>query len=152
VFENLTYGNDAVSKDDAEKVLRDMGAERFFSGLPQGLDTEIRNSGESMSQGQMQLICLARALLRDTPILVLDEATASMDPETEMAVKQGMDFAMAGRTCIIIAHRLASVMDADRIAVLSDGVITECGTHDDLIRENGVYRKLFETQFLGKEI
>ena len=152
VFNNLTYGSEEPDKAEVERVLHDMGADSFILQLPQGLDTEIRNAGEKMSQGQMQLICLARALLRNTPVLILDEATASMDPETELVVKQGTELAMKGRTCIIIAHRLASVIDADRIAVLSDGVITECGTHENLIKENGVYRKLFETQFLGEEI
>lgn len=152
IYKNMTYGCENATREDAEQILRKMGAERFFQNLPYGLDTEINNITESMSQGQLQLICLVRALLRNTPVLILDEATASMDPETEMAVKRGMELIMKGRTCIIIAHRLSSVQDADRIAVLADGTIAECGTHDALMQKKGIYRKLFETQFLGKEI
>ena len=105
-----------------------------------------------MSQGQLQMICLARALLRNASILILDEATSSLDPDTELMIKQGMETAMQGKTCILIAHRISSVRDADHIAVLSDGVIAEYGTHEDLLEDRGLYYKLYRTQFSGKEI
>lgn len=152
VLDNLLYGCSEGNPADAERVLREMGAEHFFLNMPQGLDTVIRNNGEDMSQGQLQIICLVRALLRKTPLLILDEATASMDPETELVVRKGMELAMSERTCVIIAHRLSSVKDADRIAVLADGVIAECGTHESLMEKDGIYHKLYETQFLGEEI
>ena len=98
------------------------------------------------------MICLARALLRGASILVFDEATSSLDPDTEELINRGMEKAMKGKTCIIIAHRISSVRDADHIAVLSDGIISEYGTHDSLIESRGLYYTLYKTQFSGKEI
>lgn len=152
VYENLIYGCKGVDRDDVRKILQEMGVFSMFSRLPDGLDTQIRNIGSNMSQGQLQMICLARALLRNASILILDEATSSLDPDTELMIKQGMETAMQGKTCILIAHRISSVRDADHIAVLSDGVIAEYGTHEDLMEDRGLYYKLYRTQFSGKEI
>ena len=152
VYENIVCGCGNASRGDVERVLKEMRADEFFANLPHGLDTEIGSAGREMSQGQLQLICLARALLRDSPLLILDESTSSLDPDTEQTIKQGMKKAMSGRTCLTIAHRLSSVKDADHIAVLSGGIIEEYGTHESLMRQNGVYYSLYRTQFLGEEI
>lgn len=152
VLENLLYGCEGAGRADAEALLDDLGVHEMFDRLPRGLDTSVMNGGEDMSQGQLQLICLVRALLRKAEVLILDEATSSMDPDTEDTIKRGMARAMAGRTCLIIAHRLSSVRDADHIAVMADGVIAEYGDHDALMARGGVYRRLYDTQLLGKEI
>jgi ATP-binding cassette subfamily B protein len=150
--DNLMYGCEGVDRAQVERAVREIGAEAIIARLPQGLDTPMGSVGDDLSQGQLQMICLIRALLRDASVLILDEATSSMDPETEDSIKRGMDAAMAGRTCIVIAHRLSSVWDADHIAVLSDGVIGEYGTHDALMARRGTYYQLYHKQLSGKEI
>ena len=152
VYDNMVYGCGDVEREQVEAVAHDLCIDRLLAHLPQGLDTELQSIGESMSQGELQLICLARALLRQSPYLILDEATSSLDPSTELLVRRGMERAMAGRTCILIAHRLSSVRDVDHIAVLADGVIAEYGSHDDLMAQGGIYHDLYQTQYLGKEI
>ena len=151
VYENLIYGCENARREDAEAVVRSLSLDRLLARLPKGLDTELKEAEENMSQGELQLICLARALLRQSDILVLDEATSSLDPDTEERIGKGMEAAMAGRTCIIIAHRLSSVRNADHIAVLSDGVIAEYGDHESLMARGGLYHSLYCTQFLGEE-
>lgn len=152
VYDNMVYGCGDVEREQVEVVAHDLCIDRLLAHLPEGLDTELKTIGESMSQGELQLICLARALLRKSPFLVLDEATSSLDPSTELLVRRGMERAMEGRTCILIAHRLSSVRDVDHIAVLADGVIAEYGSHDELMARDGIYHDLYQTQYLGKEI
>lgn len=152
MLDNMTYGCDGATREDAEGVLRKLGVGNLFDRLSRGLDTPMRGGGENMSQGYLQLICLARALLRGTSILILDEAISSLDPETEHTVSRGIEAAMAGRTCIIIAHRLSSARNADHIAVLSDGVICEYGDHESLMARNGLYHQLYQAQMLGREL
>ena len=152
LYENLTYGCDMVTTEEVNRLVALLGLDRLVARLPEGLDTVLCCNGEEMSQGEMQLICLGRAILRKTPVLILDEATSSLDPDTEQAIRRGMELAMQGRTCLIIAHRLSSVRDADAIAVLNDGVVEEYGSHRELMAIGGVYSRLYHTQFLGKEI
>ncbi|MDO5131789.1 MAG: ABC transporter ATP-binding protein [Eubacteriales bacterium] len=152
VYENLVYGCGDIDRERVWNVLCELGISGMFSRLPEGLDTKIRNIGCNLSQGQLQMICLARALLRRASILILDEATSSLDPDTEHLINRGMKTAIQGKTCILIAHRISSVRDADHIAVLSDGVISEYGTHEELIERRGLYCRLYQTQFSGEEI
>ncbi len=152
LYDNLVYGCESASEADVQRIVRELSLEPLLSRLPEGLQTELGEAEDSLSQGELQLICLARALLRRTPILVLDEATSSLDPDTERSIQRALALAGEERSCLIIAHRLSSVHTADHIAVLSDGVIAEYGTHESLMAEESLYKSLYRTQFSGKEI
>ena len=125
-------------------------AYEFISQLPEGFDTKIGERGLKLSGGQKQRLAIARAILRDTPILILDEATSAVDSETETEIQTALRELMKGRTTIIIAHRLSTVREADQILVLSDGHIAEIGKHQDLLRKGGLYSKLYRIQFDDK--
>ncbi len=119
----------------------------FISHLPKGYDTMIENDGENLSQGQRQLLAIARAAVADPPVIVLDEATSSIDTRTEALIEKGMDKLMQGRTVFVIAHRLSTVRNSDAIMVLENGRIIERGSHDDLIRLGGRYFRLYTGAF-----
>jgi subfamily B ATP-binding cassette protein MsbA len=136
---------------EIERVARLADAHEFISRLPDGYDTYIGEHGVRLSGGQRQRIAIARALLKDTPILLLDEATSSLDNRSEQAVKTSLDRLMEGRTTLIVAHRLSTVLDADAIHVISDGRIVESGRHDDLIRRDGAYAKLYKLQTVAAD-
>jgi len=121
-------------------------ADEFIDQLPQGYDTPIGDRGLNLSGGQRQRLSIARAVLRDTPVLILDEATSALDSESERAVQQGLDALMKGRTSIVIAHRLSTIRHADSIVVLDHGRIVEQGTHDQLLAIGGLYKKLVDMQ------
>ena len=147
VMENIRYGNlDATDEQiiDAAKLAN---AHSFISRLPQGYDTLLTNNGANLSQGQRQLISIARAAVADPPVMILDEATSSIDTRTEALVQKGMDALMKGRTVFVIAHRLSTVMNSDVIMVLEKGVIIERGSHDDLIAKKGKYYQLYTGAF-----
>lgn len=146
LYSNLILGDDTYTKEEARQALVDVGGEPFLARLKQGLDTPVKEKGNEFSQGERQLISFARALLRNPKILVLDEATASIDSETESAIEKGIKRLEEGRTTLIIAHRLSTIKHADRIYVLDKGSIVEEGTHDDLIVKNGIYRHMYEAQ------
>ena len=126
-------------------------ADTFLRRLPQGYDTVLARAGESLSAGQRQLLAIARAVLAAPRILILDEATSSVDTRTERAVQDAMAALMRGRTCLIIAHRLSTVRDADEIVVLDNGAVAERGTHEQLLARRGRYWTLYRTQFAGQE-
>ena len=147
VMENIRYGRLDASDEDCREAARLSGADDFISRLPQGYDTMLSNNGANLSQGQRQLIAIARAAVADPPVMILDEATSSIDTRTEAIVQQGMDKLMEGRTVFVIAHRLSTVMNSDVIMVLDHGRIIERGSHEKLIAEKGTYYQLYTGAF-----
>ncbi len=146
---NIAYGSWGRN-DNSERIeaaARAALADDFIGMLPQGYDTLVGERGLLLSGGQRQRIAIARAILKDAPILILDEATSALDTENEILIQQALNNLMAGRTTIVIAHRLSTVRRADRIVVLDAGKIAEIGTHDQLVARNGLYRRLYELQF-----
>jgi subfamily B ATP-binding cassette protein MsbA len=147
VFANIAYGSHGASRERVEAASEAANAAGFIRQLPQGLDTVLGERGTRLSGGQRQRIAIARALLRDPPILILDEATSALDTESERLVQQAIDRLMRERTVLVIAHRLATVRDADEIVVLEDGRVVQQGPHDQLYRAGGLYRRLHDLQF-----
>jgi ATP-binding cassette subfamily B protein len=148
--DNLRYGNWDASEDDIWQAARDANAESFLRELPDGLDTFMGEGGARLSGGQRQRIAIARALLRrDAPLLLLDEATSALDSESERLVQEALERLMAGKTTIVIAHRLATVRAADRIVVMDHGRIVEEGRHAELAAAGGLYARLADLQFGG---
>ena len=147
VMENIRYGNLDATDEDCIKAAKLANAHDFITRLPNGYDTELTGNGASLSQGQRQLIAIARAAVADPPVMILDEATSSIDTRTESLVQKGMDALMHGRTTFVIAHRLSTIMNSDCIMVLDHGRIIERGSHEDLIAEKGTYHKLYTGVF-----
>jgi len=145
--DNLRYGNWDASDEAIWEAASAANAADFLRELPQGLDTFLGENGSRLSGGQRQRIAIARALLRDAPILLLDEATSALDAESERLVQDALDRLMASRTTLVIAHRLATVRQADRIVVMEGGKIVEQGRHDELTRAGGLYARLASLQF-----
>jgi len=136
-----------VSRAEVERAAAAANALEFIRATPSGFDTRVGENGMRLSGGQRQRIAIARAILKDAPILILDEATSSLDSESERQVQAALDVLMQGRTTIVIAHRLSTIEHADRIVVLDAGRIVESGSHADLIERNGVYARLHQLQF-----
>jgi subfamily B ATP-binding cassette protein MsbA len=151
VRHNVAYGRLEASEADILASLKAAHAFAFVSALPEGLDTLIGEQGVRLSGGERQRLAIARALLKDPPILILDEATSSLDSESEREVQQALDSLIAGRTTLVIAHRLSTVRNAQRIMVIEDGRIVETGTHASLLAADGLYRHLYEMQFAQEE-
>ena len=151
VLANIGYGSPGATREQIEAAARAANADLFIAQLPQGYDTVLGERGTRLSGGQRQRIAIARALLRDPPILILDEATSALDTESERLVQQAIDRLMAERTVLVIAHRLATVRDADEIVVLDAGRVVQRGTHDELFRMGGLYRRLYDLQFRDQE-
>lgn len=147
VYENLAYGKEGVTLEQVRAAARAAKIDRFIEALPQGYDTVLRDGGNSISKGQRQLLTIARAMLLDAPMLILDEATSNVDTRTERRIQAAMLRLMEGRTCFVIAHRLSTIRNADVIAVLREGTVAECGTHDELMRRGGYYSELYRAQF-----
>ncbi len=147
VMENIRYGRLDASDEECIKAAKLSGADDFITRLPNGYDTELTNNGSNLSQGQRQLIAIARAAVADPPVMILDEATSSIDTRTEAIVQKGMDSLMKGRTVFVIAHRLSTVQNSDVIMVLDKGRIIERGSHDELIAQKGQYYSLYTGAF-----
>jgi ATP-binding cassette subfamily B protein len=147
VAANIAYGARDATKSEIEAAAKAASAYDFIMGLPLGYDTMLGEGGVTLSAGQRQRIAIARAVLRNAPILLLDEATSALDSESETLVQRALDKIMEGRTTLVIAHRLATVMRADRILIVDHGRIVEEGTHQSLIGRGGVYKRLAELQF-----
>ena len=146
VRENLAYGRPHATDEELERAARLAEAHEFICDLPQGYDTVVGERGQKLSGGQRQRLSIARAILKDPPLLVLDEATSSVDNETEAAIQRSLELVGRGRTVVVIAHRLSTVRHADRIHVLEKGRVVETGTHDDLLAERGLYAALWRIQ------
>ena len=147
VLENIRYGRLDATEEECRAAAKLAGADDFITRLPQGYETVLHNNGANLSQGQRQLIAIARAAVADPPVMILDEATSSIDTRTEAIVQRGMDKLMEGRTVFVIAHRLSTVMNSDVIMVLDHGRIIERGSHEKLIAEKGTYYKLYTGAF-----
>jgi subfamily B ATP-binding cassette protein MsbA len=148
VKNNIAYGQPDCDMDAIVAAAKAAHAHEFIAQLPKGYDSVIGELGMQLSGGQRQRLAIARALLKNAPILILDEATSALDTESEMLVQQALEHLMSTRTTIVIAHRLSTIRRADRIVVLVDGAIVEEGTHDDLIAKNGEYGRLYALQML----
>ncbi len=147
IKENLRYGNLNASDEELRQAAIDAHADHFIDQMPEGYDSMINEESSNISAGQKQLLTIARAFVKDPKILILDEATSSVDTRTELLIQQGMDRLMQGRTAFVIAHRLSTIRDADSIIVLKDGDIVEVGNHDSLMAKKGFYADLYQSQF-----
>ena len=145
--ENIRYGKLDATDEEVIAAAKAANAHHFIETLPGGYDCELNEDASNVSQGQKQLLTIARAILADNPILILDEATSSVDTRTEERIQKAMDNLMKGRTSFVIAHRLSTIKDADVILVMKDGDIVEQGTHDELLARNGFYADLYNSQF-----
>jgi len=151
VAENIAYGRPSASRADIEAAARAANAHEFVQRLPEGYDTVIGERGTTLSGGERQRLSIARALLKNAPILILDEPTSALDAETERAILEALGRLMLGRTTFIIAHRLSTVRRADRIILLKEGRIAESGTHDELLARGGAYARFHELQFSARK-
>ena len=147
VFNNIAYGSEAATQQQVEEAARAANAESFINSLPQGYQTVVGEQGFTLSGGERARLSIARALLKNSPILILDEATANLDSQSEQLVQAAIERLMTGRTVLVIAHRLATVRNADKIAVLRHGELVEIGTHDELLARGGEYTQLYRLQF-----
>ncbi|MBQ6654008.1 MAG: ABC transporter ATP-binding protein [Erysipelotrichaceae bacterium] len=148
VAENVAYGSPEATRQDIIEACDHAYCDHFIRRLPQGYDTTISEDSTAVSAGQKQLLTIARALLADRPLLILDEATSNVDTRTELLIQKAMDHLMGGRTCFVIAHRLSTIVDADLILVIRDGQIVEQGTHESLLEKKGFYYELFRSQYM----
>lgn len=151
IANNISYGLEGMSAESLTEAIRQAHAEEFINQLPDGLETRIGDRGVRLSGGQRQRICIARALLRDAPILILDEATSALDTESEAMVQKALENLMQNRTTLVIAHRLSTIMHADKIVVLEAGMMVESGSHEELLASGKLYRRLYDMQFVNQK-
>jgi len=152
VKSNINLNDDTISEERVTEAARIVGADRFIDNLPQKYNEEVKERGATLSVGQKQLISFARALAYNPKILILDEATSSIDTETELLIKQAIEKLLVGRTAIVIAHRLSTIQNADKIIVLHKGEIRETGNHQQLLAKKGIYYKLYQLQYKDQEV
>ena len=147
IYDNLAYGKEGATKEEVIAAAKAVKMHAFIQKLPQGYDTVISDEGANISKGQKQLLTIARAMLLDAPMLILDEATSNVDTRTELQIGQAMRKLMENKTCFVIAHRLSTIQNADSILVVKDGEVIEQGTHESLMKRKGFYSELYEAQF-----
>ena len=147
IYENIAYGRPDATKEQVIEAAKAAHAHSFIKRLPDGYDTVISEDGGNISQGQKQLLCIARVMLCLPPMLILDEATSSIDTRTEIKIQQAFASMMKGRTSFIVAHRLSTIREADIILVMDSGKVIEQGTHEELLAEKGFYAKLYNSQY-----
>ena len=150
IAENIAYGRPGATRDEVVAAAKLANADEFISRMSKGYDSEVGERGSTLSGGQRQRIGIARAIIRNSPILILDEPTAALDTESEKVVMEALERLMKGRTAIAIAHRLSTIRDADKIVVFKDGVVAEQGTHEELLKNDGLYAELYRIQFPGE--
>ena len=148
-MENIRYGKLDATHEEVVAAAKLANAHSFIKRLPNGYDTVLKENGETLSQGQRHLLCIARVILCKPSILILDEATSSIDTRTEMQIQSAFEKLMEGRTSFIVAHRLSTIQNADIILVMKDGQIIEQGNHEELLKKNGFYHNLYTSQFAG---
>jgi ATP-binding cassette subfamily B protein len=147
IHDNIAYGNPDASDEQVLEAARATYVDRFVHSLPDGYDTRVDEEGSNLSAGERQLVTIARAFLSDPDLLILDEATSSVDTRTELLLQHAMAALRSDRTSFVIAHRLSTIRDADLILVMEDGAIVEQGTHDSLLADGGAYARLYQAQF-----
>lgn len=147
IRDNIAYGRPEATEEEIINAAKEAHAHSFIMRMPQGYDTVISEDGGNLSQGQKQLLCIARVMLCLPPMLILDEATSSIDTRTEQQIQEAFDKLMKGRTSFIVAHRLSTIRNASLILVMKDGKIIEQGTHEELLAQGGFYNKLYNSQF-----
>jgi ATP-binding cassette subfamily B protein len=151
IRENIVYAKTGVSDEQVVNACKAVGLDHFIRTLPKGYDTMLDDK-TTLSQGQRQLVTIARAMVKNAPILILDEATSSVDTRTEELIQQAMDALTVGRTSFVIAHRLSTIKNADMILVMRSGDIVERGTHEELLARDGFYADLYNSQFTNAEL
>jgi ABC-type multidrug transport system fused ATPase/permease subunit len=150
IGENIAFGRPDASKDEIMSAAKLARIDDFIEALPEGYDTIVGERGINLSGGQKQRLTIARALVTNPKILILDDSLSFVDAKTESQIQEAIEEAMKGRTCFMIAQRLSTIKNADRIMVLDEGEVAEIGTHDELMARNGIYKRIYETQFLEK--
>ena len=147
IYDNIVYGKENATREEVEAAARAARIHSYIESLPEGYDTVLKDEGINISKGQRQLITIARAMLSDAPMLILDEATSNVDSRTEIKIQEAMAELMRERTCFVIAHRLSTIQNADTILVIKDGTVTESGSHSELMQQGGFYASLYNSQF-----
>jgi ATP-binding cassette subfamily B protein len=150
VMNNLKYAREDATDDECVAAAKEANAHEFITNLPQGYDTTLTERGSNLSQGQRQMLTIARAMVARPKMLILDEATSNVDTRTEKLIQEGLSKLMEGKTSFVIAHRLSTIRDANKILVINNGEIIERGTHDELMARRGFYYGLYMTQFRAK--
>ena len=152
IAENVTLGDETIDESNLRDALKDANALDFTDSLPRGIEEPVGERGARLSGGQKQLLSIARAIVADPPVLLLDEATSAVDTETERHIQDALERLMKGRTTLVVAHRLSTIRQADRIVVMHKGRVRETGTHEELLKKDGIYTRLHKLQYAEVEV